>query len=60
MFSMRMMPKYICVKRKNLAIRENVLLLAKRIKNKLALGKIYKSSVQNIPFLNKEIFFHNR
>ena len=43
--------------RENLAIGENVLLLAERIKNKSAPGKFYKSSVQNIPFFNKEKIF---
>ena len=44
---------YSCKKKKlraDLAIGENVLLLTKRTKKKSALGKFYKSSVQNISF----------
>ena len=41
----------------NLAIGENVLLLAERIKKESAPGKFYKSSVQNISFFNKEKIF---
>ena len=40
--------------RQDLSIEEKVLLLAEGIKKKSALGKFYKSSVQNISYLNKE------
>ena len=44
--------------RENLNINENVLVLAERIRETLALGKFYKQSVQNISYFNKEkIFF---
>ena len=44
--------------RENLNINENVLVLAKRIRETSALGKFYKQSVQNISYFNKEkIFF---
>ena len=43
--------------RTDLAIGENLLLLAERIKKKSAPGKFYKSSVQNISFFNKEKLF---
>ena len=43
--------------RVDLAIGEDVLLLAERIKKKLIPGKFYKSSVQNISFFNKEKLF---
>ena len=48
---------YTQKKKRNLNIGENVLLLAERIKKKSALGKFYKSSVQNISFFNKEKVF---
>ena len=43
--------------RQDLGIAENILLLAERIKKKSALGKLYKISVQNISYFNKERCF---
>ena len=44
--------------RENLNINEKILVLAERVRKKLAPGKFYKQSVQNISYFNKEeIFF---
>ena len=46
--------------RGKLNIGEKVLVLAKRIKKKSAPGKLYKQSVQNISYFNKETLFSIR
>ena len=43
--------------RENLSIGEKVYVLAERIKKKSAPGKLYKQSVQNISYFNKEKIF---
>ena len=43
--------------RRNLNVGEKVLVLAERIRKKSAPGKLYKQSVQNIAYFNKEQTF---
>ena len=43
--------------RENLSIGEKVYVLAERIKKKKASGKIYKQTVQNISYFNKDTVF---
>ena len=43
--------------RENLSIGEKVYVLAERIKKKSASGKIYKQTVQNISYFNKDTVF---
>ena len=50
--------KYDINKKQNLNINKKVLVLAERIRKKLAMGKFYKQSVQNISYFNKDkVFF---
>ena len=46
--------------RENLNVDGNVLVLAERIRKRLASGKFYKQSVQNISYFNKEKTFSIR
>ena len=46
--------------RENLNIVENVYILAERIKKKIAPGKFYKQSVQNISYFNKDVIYSIR
>ena len=46
--------------RENLNVDGNVLVLAERIRKKLASGKFYKQSIQNISYFNKEKTFSIR
>ena len=46
--------------RENLSIKENVYVLAERIKKKSAPGKFYKQSVQNLSYFNKDTVFTER
>ena len=43
--------------RENLNIGEKVYILAERIKKKIAPGKFYKQSVQNISYFNKDVIY---
>ena len=46
--------------RENLNIGEKVYILAERIKKKIAPGKFYKQSVQNISYFNKDVIYSIR